>query len=61
MVFTSGDVRALVASFEAAVREHALRAGGVMVGDTISFSGFEVDVLRIEGGQLQFGWAEEKP
>ncbi len=44
------DLDALTAEFKAAVEEHARRTGGLMVGDTIRFAGYEVEIVRYEDG-----------
>lgn len=37
-----------------ALREHAMRTGGLMVGDTITVGDYTVRLTGCDGGQLQF-------
>jgi hypothetical protein len=37
-----------------ALREHAMRTGGLMVGDTVTFDGHTVRVVDYTDGQFKF-------
>lgn len=37
-----------------ALREHAMRTGGLMVGDTVTFNGHTVRVIECIDGQFKF-------